>query len=584
MPIYQDIRTFECGFFNNRIINGVNDREYKASDMNKPYDRLVGNGVCPNPNGTISTDLQVVYESGMKIYVDVGRGIFNGHWFDNLDKYRITLDIGGISSRYDCVIVVVDDSKNVRDVYLQIKSLDHVPTVNDLVRNNVKYEYCLGYVSIGVGMSDISTQANIIDTRGNASLCGFITGLFNQFDTAAVASQQDAAFNQWWREIKDTIVSNATLIRYYSSQYATSVANEDTIPIQIPQYDKNLDSLIVYVNGLVLNPTSGYTITSNEFVTLNIPLPVIGTIVMFEVFKSINGSQANTVVTEVGVLQEQVAELEKSGKYQYNCNSVNDNAKLSDLVTAFLEADANNTDYGSYTIYVNGKFGYTSPISGDGSSSSSAYRIMQVGLGSARNRKVILDFSNCSFIDLTFTDTSKYYVIMYGMNANIKNLNLRVTANNSFVSVFSTPTNVVVNAEDCRFWISGNQSTVIARSGTFKNCRVSMTNINGDSYCFNVGNESLLRVIGGEYYSYTGSSSYSSAVIYVSSSNTSAVVITYGLNLPTVTRSGYTQTYAINCLSNNAKCSFTDTITTLTINATGQNIRGTIAESKAGMM
>ena len=66
--------------------------------------------------------------------------------------------------------------------------------------------------------------------------------------------------------------------------------------------------------------------------------------------------------------------------------------------------------------------------------------------------------------------------------------------------------------------------------------------------------------------------------------HSNGVVITYGMNCPQVTRGAYYQTSAINCLSNNAKCSFTDTITTLNITAEGQTVRSTIVVNKPNMM
>ena len=129
--------------------------------------------------------------------------------------------------------------------------------------------------------------------------------------------------------------------------------------------------------------------------------------------------------------------------------------------------------------------------------------------------------------------------------------------------------------DDCRIWINGNNNCYVSENGTFNNCRVSVSNTALSSMCFNA--KGLLRLNGGEYYSYTGNSSSSAAVVFVNASATDAVVITYGISCPTSARGGYKQEYAINCNSNNGKCSFTDTITTLSITATGQNIRGTIA-------
>ena len=50
----EQIFNVECGFFHS--MNG--DREYFATDMNRPYKRVITNGVFATPAGTPSTDLQ----------------------------------------------------------------------------------------------------------------------------------------------------------------------------------------------------------------------------------------------------------------------------------------------------------------------------------------------------------------------------------------------------------------------------------------------------------------------------------------------------------------------------------------------
>ena len=252
---------------------------------------------------------------------------------------------------------------------------------------------------------------------------------------------------------------------------------------------------------------------------------------------------------------------------------------------AFLEADTNNSDYGSYTIYVNGVFGYTQMASGTGIENGE-YHFIEAGLGTLRNRKVVLDFANCSFISLDGIE-DKYYTVFYGMNVNVKNANISCTGRESIFHMFSEATSssdTCINVENCRFWINAKDKSYIARSGTFRNCLGLVINNTINSYCFEVDDKSLLRIIGGEYYAYTSYSAGDSSVVYVPETATNGVVIIYGMNCPQVTKGAYYQTSAIKCLSNNAKCSFTDMITTLNITATGQNVRGTIVANKPNMM
>ena len=95
-----------CGFFD--AVDS--DRTYSAEQMNNPYKRLISNGVFATPQGTPSTDLQVVSAgSGMGIIVSVGQGLFADKWFQNEAAISITVPNNtGISPRMDSVIVQVD--------------------------------------------------------------------------------------------------------------------------------------------------------------------------------------------------------------------------------------------------------------------------------------------------------------------------------------------------------------------------------------------------------------------------------------------------------------------------------------------
>ena len=95
-----------CGFFDS--VN--NDRTYSADQMNLPYKRIVSNGVFATSAGTPSTDLQVISaQSGMKIKVNTGEGLFGWKWFNNPSLITITVPSNGAAnSRIDSVIAQVD--------------------------------------------------------------------------------------------------------------------------------------------------------------------------------------------------------------------------------------------------------------------------------------------------------------------------------------------------------------------------------------------------------------------------------------------------------------------------------------------
>ena len=274
-----------------------------------------------------------------------------------------------------------------------------------------------------------------------------------------------------------------------------------------------------------------------------------------------------------------VAELKTANEYNYICNGVNDNIIISQLVHSFVTG--NDTRYEDMTIRIHGKFGALAPYQGDGSSAS-PYIWIIAGRSRETTRRVFLDFGNCEQITLPTAEADKYYTVFYGLETHIKNCNIIANGADAYINMFSSPSATMNFCEDCRFWVTC-ASGFVSRGGTFRNCRISFTTTVDDAYIFNVMSGGLLRVFGGEYLCYASTGKFST-VVYVNSAQTNAVVITYGMNCPANARSNYVQTYAINCLTNNALCSFTDTITTLPIEAAGQNIRGTIAISKVGLM
>lgn len=255
------------------------------------------------------------------------------------------------------------------------------------------------------------------------------------------------------------------------------------------------------------------------------------------------------------------------GDYTYICNGSTDNVQISNIVKAFLNG---GTDYRTMRLNVVGTIGITSPANGDG----------WFDFNVDSNRRVHIDFSNCSQINVPII-AGTLNVVFKVRDITISNAN--VVANNSsagtqiFMFYYSTSK---IYCENCRFWINGSKDSIIAYTGTFVNCRGSVTNGTTNSYCFLTSG--VLRLIGGEYYSYTGNSSLYSAIVGQSGAN--AVSILYGVNAPTVTRSGYFQTHAIRQFDGMLSC--TDTISNLTLQvASGKsNVRGTIQMSKPDLM
>lgn len=303
--------SIECGFF-----NSVNkDRLYSADMMTRPYELLVSNGVFATPQGTPSTHLQVVANGGMRVTVKAGRGIFKDKWLINNTDLALTLSASEVAlRRIDSIVVRIDTSESVRAGTIKIKKGTPAsnPVAPTMTRTSDIHEYRLADILVKPQATNIA-QADITDQRGSSD-CPWVTSLINQMDTSTLFlqwqqaynkfySDSNVTFNKWFKSLKETVATQ-TLIRTFESYYITSAQNETVIPIQIVQYNNELDILQVHINGLKLIENVDYTIASvpASQITLVKPLEQ-GQMVNFVVYKSVDGSSAETVLEQVEELQ-----------------------------------------------------------------------------------------------------------------------------------------------------------------------------------------------------------------------------------------------------------------------------------------
>lgn len=553
----------KSGFFNALLSNGAYDRKYNANDYSDNLAVVISNGVLRSVND----DLRVS-ASGLVVSVAAGRAWIEGHYYYNDSPYSfpaVTAPAAG--SRIDRVFLRLDTAISARKIELVYRqgTAATTPTPPAPVVQGTVYELVLADVFVGTNASSVG----VTDKRADPSLCGWVYSVIgdNSFFTSL-----DNSFNAWFAEKRDTL-SSVTLFKRYSWRTVLSSASS-VVTFNIPQWDSTTDFLEVYINGMLDAQGVDYTVTGNTITFKN--SLVAGTEITVYSYKSVDGTGIMSVADEITALQNEVAALKGDIDSVYVCNGVNDNVELSKIAQAWLNG---GTDYGNKRIRVVGNFGATAPNAGGGTSTNN-YRWIDAGGNGAVNRRIILDFSSCSQIEINCPDDT-YNVIFYGLQVDVVGANVIATGG-AAIYMFSTAGQTVINAERSRFWIT-SKAGLIARSGTFRDCRTSLTTDGENAWSFNVLTGGLLRIYGGEHYTYAATG-FESGVVYVNSGQANAVAITYGMNCPQVARSNYVQTYAVNCLSNNALCSFTDTITTLPITAPGQNIRGTLARSKPGLM
>lgn len=555
----------KSGFFNAVRTDAGYDRKYSAQDWSDFIASFISTGVLRDANN----GLYVAANGGFALKVLKGWGNIKGHWYHN-DADFLTFSVPtppvGEHGRIDRIVIRLDNTLETRNaflVYLQGEAKANA-TAPELTRTETIYDIVLADINVKASTTEIR-QSDIVDTRPDQELCGWVTspiGYDEYFENL------DAAFNTWFTEVRTTL-SLTTLFKKYV--WAVTLEEEKSfVTFDISQYDPTgVDILDVYANGLKLQKTKDYTL-ENSVITFTTP-KVAGTDILVEVYKSIDGKGMGTVIDEVSTLQQQMSTVKNIGEYIYICNGVDDNIKLSEIAQAFLDSQNN---YDQLTINVYGTFGASVPFAGSGTNVS-RYRWFSLGSAGTQTKKVTFDFLNCSQITLNCAN-GYYYIGFYGVGLNIRNASIIANCRNSEGSfeMFSATTGSV-NAENCRFTINGMQGCSIAATGTFNNCTGKVINENSSSYCFNVLNNCLLRINNGEYYSYSNSSNDSS-VVYIAANTPTAVVITNGMNCPTVTNGSLKQANAYLC--NSGAGAFNDTITTLTTKASSsQNVRGTYA-------
>ncbi len=304
------------GFYNS--ING--DRMYSANDMNKPYKRVITEGIFATPQGTPSTDFQVLSANNvMNVIVKKGEGLLGNRWIELESDTTITVSSNtGITPRCDSIIIRVDNTQSgrVAQVIYREGTASSKPMPPNLVNTDTIKEIRVANIYVVAGATWISQDA-ITDLRGSGE-CPWITSLIKQVDTSTLYAQwqkayqdyydtETAAFNAFMKSLTQQLTVNTNVVTYES--HYTSVTEVTEIPINISTFDQNRDVLMVFVNRLRATPNTDYTIsTDNSKITLTNSITA-GQSVNFLVLKSIVGADAQTIEQELTAINNAIASL-----------------------------------------------------------------------------------------------------------------------------------------------------------------------------------------------------------------------------------------------------------------------------------
>ena len=249
----------ESGFFNS--VNG--DRLYNAEDMGRYLGKLVSSGVYPNP----STSLQVLTGTGMQVQVQPGYAMLESHWLNSDSIINISIPAADVTLyRYDAVIMKLDLVQRRSTIELKQGNASSFPVAPDMTRSETVMEWCLAKIFVEPKTTTV-TQSKITDTRADTKICGWITGLVNQVDTAALFTQWQTAYEEFYENFKgwfSTLTDELRVDTYIEKQVfrtrtlGVPPATQTSTSLNI-KYDKTKDILLLFVNGKYLAEEQDYT-------------------------------------------------------------------------------------------------------------------------------------------------------------------------------------------------------------------------------------------------------------------------------------------------------------------------------------
>lgn len=161
------------GFFNSKN----HDRRYNARQISMIFDGIINDGVYMG----VGNQFAVTASGGLVITVGTGRCWFNHTWLLNDATRNFILNEGDVvGSRYDAVVIRIDEREQYREATIYIKSGE--PSANpvkpEMTNTDDIHEYPIAYIFVGVRSMSI-TQQDVEDKVGS-DVTPFVTGIIDR--------------------------------------------------------------------------------------------------------------------------------------------------------------------------------------------------------------------------------------------------------------------------------------------------------------------------------------------------------------------------------------------------------------------
>lgn len=215
-------------------VNG--DREYTDDDLAEYSGGFATHGVFDgNLAVSAGTNMSIVIPSG-RAYVGPAWKV-RKYYNDNLLTLAIA-NADGVLNRKDTVVLRSDINERGTHAVVLTGTPASNPIAPAIIRTAEQYDLKIAEISIPAGTTAI-TQALITDTRLDSTVCGIVTGVFQQVDTttfynqiqadlASFKSVNEADFTAWVNSLKDVLDADTAgnllnLINNHKTDYPSHV-------------------------------------------------------------------------------------------------------------------------------------------------------------------------------------------------------------------------------------------------------------------------------------------------------------------------------------------------------------------------
>lgn len=217
------------GYFDSEIIGTdsegmpIFDRAETSDLFRLLFAKLISNGVLADPGDCF----QVLASEGLTISVRPGFGLIQGAFAYDEAAAAFTLATAPQQyARVDRVVLRANYANRCCEIVVKTGDVAANPVPPELLQpaSGDYYELSLATIYVAANATAV-TQSSITDTRGDSSVCGYITQLIDHLDTSVFSAQLNAFFEEYRKkanaDLADGIRRRDADIESFQSTFTT---------------------------------------------------------------------------------------------------------------------------------------------------------------------------------------------------------------------------------------------------------------------------------------------------------------------------------------------------------------------------